>query len=145
MDKVSRYVWVFLQKSKEPLIDLVIAFLTIHGSPDGGVIRTDQGRELAHSANFRTEMFTSKRYVVEPMGADSPTQNGSAGKWNYTLAVTTGSLLYGAGLPSRYWSAALLHAAYVPNRCMHTTIKITPYEGWLGRRPDLKHMRVFGS
>jgi hypothetical protein len=36
VDESSRYVWVFLQKSKELPIDLVLAFLTIHGSPDGG-------------------------------------------------------------------------------------------------------------
>jgi hypothetical protein len=145
VDKASRYVWEFLWKSKEPPIDLVLAFLAIHGSPDAGVIRTDQGGEFARSANFRTVMFTSKRYVVEPTGADGPAQNGGAKKWNHTLAVTTRSLLYGTGLPARYWLAALLHAAYVHNRCVHTTTKITPYEGWFGRRPDLKHMRVFRS
>ncbi len=91
------------------------------------MILTDQGGELARSANFHTEMFTSKRYVVEPTGADSPAQNGGAKKWNHTLAVTTPSLLYGTGLPAQYLSAALLHAVYVHNRCVHTTTKITPY------------------
>jgi hypothetical protein len=41
VDKASRYVWVLLRKSKEPPTNLVLAFLAIHGSPDGGVIRTD--------------------------------------------------------------------------------------------------------
>jgi hypothetical protein len=145
VDKALRYVWVFLRKLKEPPVDLVLAFLAIHSSPVVGVIHTDQGGELTRSANFRTEMFTSKRYVVEPTGADSPAQNGSAEKCNHTLAVTTRSLLYGAGLPARFWSAALLHAAYIHNCCVHTTTKITPYKGWFGRRPDLKHMRVFRS
>jgi hypothetical protein len=145
VDEASRYVWVFLWKLKEPPIDLALAFLAIHGSPDGGVIRTDQGGELTFSANFHMEMFMSKGYVVEPTSADSPAQNGGAKKWNHTLAVTTHSLLYGAGIPARYWSAALLHAAYVHNRRVHTTTKITPYKGWFGRRPDLKHTHVFGS
>ncbi len=145
LDKASRYVWVFLQKLKKPLIDLALAFLAIHGSPDGRMICTDQGGGLACSANLGTEMFTSKRYVVESTGAESPAQNGGAEKWNHTLAVTTHSLLYGAGLPAQYWWAAHLHAAYIHNRCMHTTTKITPYKGWFGRRPDLKHMHVFGS
>jgi hypothetical protein len=35
VDKASRYVWMFLRKSKEPPINLVLAFLAIHGSPDG--------------------------------------------------------------------------------------------------------------
>ena len=45
-------------------------------------------------------------YMVEPTGADSPSQNGGAEKWNDTLAVTTRALLYGASLPVKYWSAA---------------------------------------
>ncbi len=75
------------------------------------------------------EMLTSKRYVAEPTGADSPAQNGGAEKWNHTLAVTTRSLLYGAKLPAQYWLTALLHAAYVHNRRVHITTKITPYKG----------------
>ncbi len=146
MDKASRYVWLFLRKSKDPLIDPVLAFLAIHGFPDNGVIPTDQGGELARSANFCMEMFTSKRYLVEPTGATSPAHNGGDKKWNHTLTVTICSLLYGTGLPARYWSAALLHAAYIHNCCVHTTTKITPYEGWFGRRPDLKHMcRAHGN
>ncbi len=47
VDKCSRYVWVFLRKLKEPPVNLVKAFLAIHGSQVGGAIRTDQGGELA--------------------------------------------------------------------------------------------------
>ncbi len=129
VDEASRYVWVFLRKSKEPPINLVLAFFAIHGSPDGGVIRTDQGGELARSAKFCMEMFTSKWYVVEATGADSPAQNGGAKKLNHTLAVTTHSFLYDVGLPVQNWLSGLLHAAYVHNRCVHMTTKITPYEG----------------
>ncbi len=49
-------------------------------------------------------------YVVEPTGADSPSQNGAMETYNNKLAVRTCTLLYGAGLPAKYWSAALLHA-----------------------------------
>jgi hypothetical protein len=119
-------------KIKEPPIDLVQAFLAIHGSLDSGVIRTDQGGELACSTTFRTKVFEATQYVVEPTGADSALQNGGAEKWNHILAVTTRALLYGAGLPAKYWSAALLHAAYVHNQCVHAVAKITPFE-WFGR------------
>jgi hypothetical protein len=145
VDEFSRYVWVFLRKSKQPPVDLVKTFLTIHGSPTGGAIRTDQGGELARSSAFRTAVFEASKYVVEPTGADSASQNGGAEKWNHTLGVTTRALLYGAGLPAHYWSAALLHSAYLLNRRVHTVTNITPFEGWFGTRPNLKRLRVFGS
>ncbi len=47
VDKASRYIWVFLTKSKDSSIDIVLAFLRQHGLEDGGCIRTDQGGELA--------------------------------------------------------------------------------------------------
>ncbi len=109
------------------------------------MICTNQGRELACSTTFRTKVFEAVRYIVEPTGADSALQNSRAEKWNHTLAVTTRVLLYGAGLPAKYWSAALLHAAYVHNRRIHALAKITPFEGWFGRQPNLKCMQVFGS
>ncbi len=83
--------------------------------------------------------------MVEPTGADSPSQNGGAEKWNDTLAVTVRALLYGAALPAKYWSAALIHATYLHNRRVHRALKSTPFEQWYGRQPDLKKLRVFGS
>ncbi len=64
--------------------------------------------------------LTEFGYKVEPTGADSPSQNGQAEKWNNTFAVTTRALLYGASLAPKYWSAALLHAVYLHNRRVHS-------------------------
>ena len=145
VDKASKFVWIFLRKSKEPLIELVSHFLQMYGQRSGGVIRCDQGGELARSSAFRETMMEKHLYVVEPTGADSPSQNGGAEKWNDTLAVTTRALLYGASLPAKYWSAALTHAAYLHNRRVHHGTFSTPFERWYGRKPNLRQLRVFGS
>ena len=52
VDEVSRFMWVFLTKSKEPPLDIARAFLARFGHDNGGIIRTDQGGELARSATF---------------------------------------------------------------------------------------------
>ena len=145
VDEASKFVWIFPRKSKEPPVDLVSHFLHMYGRHSGGVIRCDQGGELARSAAFRTTMMEKHLYAVEPTGADSPSQNGGAEKWNDSLAVTTRALLYGASLPAKYWSAALTHAAYIHNRRVHHGILCTPFEKWYGRKPDLRKLRVFGS
>jgi hypothetical protein len=82
---------------------------------------------------------------VEPTGADSPSQNGGVEIFNGTLAVRVRTLLYGSGLLPKFWSSALLHAVYIQNRLVHSATRITPYEGWYGRRPDLSHLKCFGS
>ena len=145
VDEASRFVWVFLRKSKEPPVDLVSHFLQMYGRQSGGVIRCDQGGDLAKSELFRTVMMEKHAYVIEPTGADSPSQNIGAEKWNDTLAVTARALLYGSALPAKYWSAAITHAAYLHNRRVHHGLMCTPYERWYGRKPDLRNLRVFGS
>jgi hypothetical protein len=76
---------------------------------------------------------------------DSPSQNGGAESYNHTLAVKVRTLLYGAGLPARFWSSALLHAVYLHNRLVHSATDRTPYEGWYGRKLDVMHLKTFGS
>jgi hypothetical protein len=75
VDGATRRVWVFLTESKEPPIEICLAFLRNFGN-GRGLIRTDQGGELAHSDAFIASMLKDRGYVVEPTGADSPSQNG---------------------------------------------------------------------
>jgi hypothetical protein len=89
--------------------------------------------------------LTKFGYKIKPTGADSPSQNGQAEKWNNVFAVTTRALLYGAALEPKYWSAALLHASYLHNRRVHSCTGITPFEGWWGAKPNLKYLKLFGA
>jgi hypothetical protein len=108
VDSTSRRVWAFLTKSKEPPIAILNAFMSKFGKGNG-IIRTDQGGKLARSNAFRDTMLKDFGYVVECTGADSPSQNGGAKIYNNTQAVKVRTLLYGFGLPAKFWSAALLH------------------------------------
>jgi len=90
-------------------------------------------------------MMDEFTYTVEPTGADSPSQNGGAEIYNGTLAVKVRTLLYGSGLPAKFWSAALLHSVYLHNHLVHSSVGMTPYEAWYGRRPDVTFLKTFGS
>jgi hypothetical protein len=114
VDGASCRVWVFLTGSKEPPLDILRSFMKRFASKTG-LVRTDQGGELARSGAFRQMMLGEFGYVVEPTGADSPSQNGGVEIYNNTLAVKVRTLLYGSGLPAKFWSAALVHAAYLHN------------------------------
>jgi hypothetical protein len=106
---------VFLTNTKEPPIDIIDAFLTRFQHEQGGSIRTDQGGELARSFALSDMVLRTHHYVVEPTGADSPSQNGAVEIYNGKLAVCARTLLYSSGLPAKYWSAALLHLVYLHN------------------------------
>lgn len=145
VDEASRYVWVLLGKSKNPPIDEMCAFLSEFGLKDGGMLRCDRGGELARSEEFITRMQKDFKYKVESTGADSPSRNRGAERWNRSLVTTVRTLLFGAGLEAKYWSASILHAAYLHNRRVHHVTYQTPYEGWYGSKPDLSHLKLFGS
>ena len=108
-------------------------FLAQFGNSEGGIIRTDQGGELARSEEFRTAVLNrqfkveDKPYIVECTGADSPNQNGAVEIWNQQLGNTVRIFLYSAALPAQYWSAALLHAVQIHNRRVHSKLKLTPH------------------
>jgi hypothetical protein len=144
IDEASRYAWVFLTDGKDPPNTIIHEFLTRFGHADGGSIRTDQGGELTRSSTF-TETIQEFHYSIEPTGADSPSQNGAVEIYNDKLGVRVRTLLYGSGLPATYWSSALQHSVYLHNRLVHSVTKRTPIEGFFGFRPDVGHLKTFGS
>ena len=145
VDEASRYMWVFLTQSKSPPIDIIDTFLSRFGHERGGSIRTDQGGELARSFALSDKVLRSHNYVLEPTGADSPSQNGAVEIYNNKLAIRARTLLYGSGLPAKYWSSALIHSVYLHNRLVHKVTKKTPFEGFYGAKPDIRHLKLFGS
>ena len=75
----------------------------------------------------------------------TPEQNGVAEHLNRTLVEATRSMLLDANLPQQYWAEAVNTAAYLRNRSSTSTVKgMTPYQAWYGRKPGVKHLRVFG-
>jgi hypothetical protein len=145
IDKASCYIWVFLTTSKEPPLDIINAFLGHFGHEHSGLICTDQGGELARLFALTDTVLRTHRYAMESTGADSLLQNGAVKIYNDKLAIQTRTLIYGAGLPAKFWLAALLHSVYLHNRLVHTVVKKTSYKGYFGFKPDIGHLKPFGS
>jgi len=58
-----------------------------------------------------------------------------------------GADLMDSGLHNQYWSDAIIHSVFVKNRLPHQAFKhnSTPYEQMTGTKPNMKHLKVFGS
>ena len=55
------------------------------------------------------------------------------------------SPLSGAGLEQSFWAEVVATACYLINRSPTSNlINKTPMEAWLGHKPSLRHLRVFG-
>ena len=98
---------------RTPPIGEMSAHLKVFGLESGGILHSNQGSELSKCNKFM--MQKRHGYKVKPTGADSPSQNGGVKRWNQTWAITVRTLLYGAALDAKYWSAALVHVVYLHN------------------------------
>jgi len=49
VDEATRFIWVFLTKSKSPPLDILDSFLARFGHEHGGSVHTGQGGELVRS------------------------------------------------------------------------------------------------
>jgi len=55
-------------------------------------------------------------------------------------------MIHTAAVDLQYWSEAFMYAVYIQRLTL--TIGLSgrvPYEAWTGRKPDVSHLRVFGS
>jgi hypothetical protein len=107
-------------------------------------MRFDNGKELVNAEikNFCAE----EGITLETTAPYSPSQNGVAERLNRTLIELANAMLISKGLPKRLWAEAVSHAAYIRNRCPTKALEgKTPLEAWSGRKPDVSHLREFGS
>ena len=78
--------------------------------------------------------------------AYTPQANGMAERENRTMIEKAGSMIHSRGLPLRLWAEAVVTASYllnlVPN-CQE--VKDTPFSRWFGKKPNISHLRTFGS
>ncbi|CAL8157373.1 unnamed protein product [Prunus armeniaca] len=78
--------------------------------------------------------------------AYSPQQNGVAERKNRTIVEMAKCMMFEKSMPLEFWAEAVNTVVYILNRCPTKALdKKTPFEAYSGRKPGLKHLRVFGS
>ena len=103
--------------------------------------RTDRGREYFFD-QFK-EFYEEKGILRHHTIPRTPQQNGIVEMRNKTLL--TRSMMVQANLPISFWGDALLTAAYILNRVPSQYVSSTPYELWHDKKPNLEHLRPWGS
>lgn len=108
------------------------------------VLRMDNGKEYINNNMLR---YLAKHGIqLETTAPHTPEQNGRSERDNRILVESARSMLHAKKLPVRLRTEAMNAAAYVLNRTPTSRTKgTTQYEMWIGKRPDLSHIRIFGS
>nr|CCA18272.1 putative polyprotein [Albugo laibachii Nc14] len=107
-------------------------------------IRTDNGTEYVNK-RFAAECRRSG-IVHQTTAPFAPQQNCLAERMNRTLMERARSMLTHKNVEKEWWAEAVNTAAYITNRIPnHRRSNTTQFETCFGFKPDLGHLRVFGS
>lgn len=74
----------------------------------------------------------------------TPQQNGVTESWNCTLMDMVRSMVSNSSLPLSLWMQVLKTDAYLLKWVPTKAIPKTPYELWIGRKPNLRHLHIWG-
>ncbi|KAM1079184.1 hypothetical protein ACFX2B_013776 [Malus domestica] len=147
IDDYSRMCWVYFMRLKSEVFNIFRKFKAMVELQSGHQIkkiRSDRGGEytsLEFNA-FCEEMGLERQLTV----AYTPQQNGTAERKNRTIVEMARSMLHEKKIPYSFWGEAVNTAVYLLNRCPTKALeKQTPFEVFSGRKPGVKHLKVFGS
>jgi len=148
IDDKSRWLTVYPLKLKSDCFASFQAFHLCAETATGRKIR--QLRSDGGGEYFSTEFnsFLDEHGIQrQTTCAYTPQQNGVAERMNRTLKDLARAMLHHKGIAYEFWAEALSCAAYIRNRVTSRSLpsNTTPFEIWFGRKPNVSHLRVFGS
>ncbi|CAI5458654.1 unnamed protein product [Closterium sp. Yama58-4] len=148
VDVYTRMTWVYVLAKKGDVAETLKTdwFPMVERQQDRLVksIRTDRGGEFL-SKEFG--LWLKKNGIRHSLTIPcSPAMNGIAERANRTITEAARGLLIEAGLPDYFWPDAVRSACVAKNRVLtHVGAdKWVPYVEWLGRKPKVDMLRVFG-
>lgn len=148
VDDFSRMCYVYFLKSKDETFKYFLEFKEMVENQKATkikILRSDNGGEFC-SAEF--EYYLKKNGIVhQKTNAYTPEQNGLSERNNRSIVEKARCLLFDGQFGKELWAEAVNTAVYLKNRSPATGLdnNITPYEVWTGRKPNLSHLRVYGS
>ncbi|TPX43993.1 hypothetical protein SeLEV6574_g04777 [Synchytrium endobioticum] len=91
------------------------------------IIRTDNGGEYINS---KFKEYTDNEGIVHQKTTPyTPSQNGIAERLNRTIIQIARALKTESGLPDQLWPEIVLHANYLRNVNITSTLETSPYCG----------------
>lgn len=148
IDCYSRFIWEYPLVVRSDAFKNFLDFQTRSERQLGHQIlnlRLDNAPELIDGA-FKLHA-KSVGLSYEKTVPDASQQNGVAERANWTLCSMARAMLIDSEMPDRFWPFAIQAAVHIKNRVPHSSLEShkTPFEYLYGRKPDVSHIRPFGS
>lgn len=146
-DEATSIRYVYFLKSKDEVFQNLSTFIPLVHNTIGNRIkhfRFDNGLEFV---NRDVKNLLSKEGITwEHVSAYTREQNGRIERDNRTIQESARTMLIASGLKKFLWPEAVRTAVYLLNRSTSSKcVGSTPYEKWFGTKPDLSHVKIFGT
>lgn len=107
-------------------------------------LRTDNGLEFC---NLQFDNYCKESGIKRHRTCTyTPQQNGVSERMNITIMDKVRCMLAESGLDQSFWAEAASTTVYLINRSPNSSIEFKLLEEvWSGSKPDLHHLRRFGS
>lgn len=147
IDDCSRWCEVFFLKFKDETPSKIIEYMRFVEKQTGLKVKAVQFDNGTEYCNRTLDSFFKTEGIQRRLStAHTPQQNGVAERKNRTLVESARCMLTQANLPHTFWAEAIAMANYIRNRCISKSLNQgTPYEVWTDEKPNIEHLRVFGS
>lgn len=147
IDDYTRKTFIYFLKTKDLAKEVFKDFKALVENQTGKrikILRSDGGGEYI---NKDYDDYLKKCGIRhQSTNPHTPQQNGVAERMNRTVEERVRCMISDAGLTKGYWAEAAATAVYVINRSPTSALSdVTPEEAWSNKKPDLSHLRVFGS
>lgn len=140
----SKYRWIYFVKHKSEVLDKIKSFVGEVKAMgfNMGQLRTDCGSEFV---NEGVKEFASGSFILRTTPPNTQQSNGIAERFNRTLVEKTRAMLIGKKVPKFLWQNAMETTVYLNNRILNDNDEMTPFQQIYGRKPNIHHLRIFGS
>ncbi|KAK8564635.1 hypothetical protein V6N12_058218 [Hibiscus sabdariffa] len=144
-DDFSRYGYIYLMRHKSEALERFKEFKNEVQNQHGKSIkalRSDRGGEYL-SQDF-DELLKECGIVSQLTPPGMPQWNGVSERRNRTLLDMVRSMMSHSDLSISFWGHALETAAFTLNCVPSKSVLKTPYEIWIGKRPSMSFMKIWG-
>ncbi|CAN6541722.1 unnamed protein product [Malus baccata var. baccata] len=146
IDDYSRMCWIYFMRNKSKVFGIFKKFRAMVELQCGyplKKLRSDKGGEFTSTEfNAFCESIRMERQLTVSY---TPQKNGVSERKNRTIVEMAKSMLHEKKLPYKLWGEAVNTAVYLLNRCSTSALNcVTPFEAYTGRKPWIKHLKVFG-
>lgn len=151
VDDFSRASMIFGIANKSDALEKFIEYVAMVEAQHGvkvSKLKADNGGEYV--SNAYKDFFMQKGIQLNYTVPYNPKMNGVAERLNRTLVEKARSMLIASAIDRKFWIEAVKTANHLKNRSPTNAygkqfIAKTPAEIWFGTKPELSHLRIFGS